>query len=53
MKEYGKDNSDPQEKTEDKKNNKDGKNKIKKPNIIIKNKNHDKKVSVYKLQKYK
>ena len=53
VKEYGKDNSEPQEKTEDKKNNKDGKNKIKKPNIIIKNKNHDKKVSVYKLQKYK
>ena len=53
VKEYGKDNSEPQEKTEDKKNNKDRKNKIKKPNIIIKNKNHDKKVSVYKLQKYK
>ena len=53
VKEYGKDNSEPQEKNEDKKNNKDGKNKIKKPNIIIKNKNHDKKVSVYKLQKYK
>ena len=53
VKEYGKDNSEQQEKTEDKKNNKDGKNKIKKPNIIIKNKNHDKKVSVYKLQKYK
>jgi hypothetical protein len=53
VKEYGKDNSEPQEKTEDKKNNKDGKNKIKKPNIIIKNENHDKKVSVYKLQKYK
>ena len=31
---------------------KDGK-KIKKPNIIIKNKNHDKKVSIHKLQKFK
>ena len=53
VKEYGKDNNEQQEKNDDKKNNKDGKNKIKKPNIIIKNKNHDKKVSVYKLQKYK
>ena len=53
IKEYGKDNNEQQEKNDDKKNNKDGKNKIKKPNIIIKNKNHDKKVSVYKLQKYK
>ena len=53
VKEYGKDNNEQQEKNEEKKNNKDGKNKIKKPNIIIKNKNHDKKVSVYKLQKYK
>jgi len=52
VKEYGKDNNEQQEKNDDKKNNKDGK-KIKKPNIIIKNKNHDKKVSVYKLQKYK
>ena len=32
---------------------KDGKNKIKRPNIIIKNKNHDKKVSIHKLQKLK
>jgi len=53
VKEYGKDNNEQQEKNEEKKNNKDGKNKIKRPNIIIKNKNHDKKVSVYKLQKYK
>ena len=53
VKEYGKDNNEQQEKNDDKKNNKDGKNKIKKPNIIIKNKNHDKKVSIYKLQKYK
>ena len=53
VKEYGKDNNEQQEKNEEKKNNKDGKNKIKRPNIIIKNKNHDKKVSVHKLQKYK
>ena len=40
------------EENEDKKY-KDGKNKIKRPNIIIKNKNHDKKVSIHKLQKFK
>jgi len=42
------------EKDEDNdKKSKNGKNKIKKPNIIIKNKNHDKKVSIHKLQKIK
>ena len=42
-----------QEKPGDKKINKDGKNKIQRPNIIIKNKNHDKKVNIHKLQKFK
>ena len=37
---------------EDKKS-KDGKKVIQRPNIIIKNKNHDKKVSIHKLQKFK
>ena len=41
-----------QEKQNDKKN-KDGKNKMQRPNIIIKNKNHDKKINVYKFQKFK
>ena len=41
------------EKTTDQKNPKDGKSKIHKPNIIIKNKNHDKKVNIHKLQKFK
>ena len=41
-----------QEKQIDKKN-KDGKNKMQRPNIIIKNKNHDKKINVYKFQKFK
>ena len=35
------------------KKNKEGKNKIQRPNIIIKNKNHDKKVNVHKFQKFK
>ena len=35
------------------KKNKDGKNKMQRPNIIIKNKNHDKKINVYKFQKFK
>ena len=44
-----------QEKSVDKKfvMAKDGKSKIHKPNIIIKNKNHDKKVNIHKLQKFK
>ena len=42
-----------QEKPGDKKINKDGKSKIQRPNIIIKNKNHDKKVNIHKLQKFK
>ena len=35
------------------KKNKDGKNKIQKPNIIMKSKNHDKKVNLHRLQKFK
>ena len=41
-----------QQEKQDKKN-KDGKNKIQRPNIIVKNKNHDKKVNIHKFQKLK
>jgi len=37
----------------DKKNNKDGKSKMQRPNIIMKSKNHDKKINLHKLQKFK
>ena len=35
------------------KKNKDGKNRMQKPNIIMKSKNHDKKINLHRLQKYK
>ena len=37
----------------DKKNNKDGKSKMQRPNIIMKTKNHDKKINLHRLQKFK
>ena len=37
----------------DKKNNKDGKSKMQRPNIIMKSKNHDKKINLHRLQKFK
>ena len=55
VKENGKETNSTKEneKPGDKKIHKDGKNKIQKPNIINKTKNHDKKVNLYKLQKFK
>ena len=35
------------------KKNKDGKNKMQRPNIIMKSKNHDKKINLHRLQKFK
>ena len=35
------------------KRNKDGKNKMVRPNIIMKSKNHDKKINLHRLQKFK
>ena len=55
IKEIGKEtnNTKDNEKTGDKKVNKEGKNKIQKPIIINKTKNHDKKVNIIKFQKFK
>ena len=52
VKETGKDNKELLNNDKDKKN-KDGKNKIQRPNIILKSKNHDKKVNLHRLQKFK
>ena len=52
VKDIAKDNKEGINNDKDKKN-KDGKNKIQKPNIIMKSKNHDKKVNLLRLQKFK
>ena len=52
VKDIAKDNKEGINSDKDKKN-KDGKNKIQKPNIIMKSKNHDKKVNLLRLQKFK
>ena len=52
VKDIAKDNKEGINNDKDKKN-KDGKNKIQRPNIIMKTKNHDKKVNLLRLQKFK
>ena len=52
VKDIAKDNKEGINNDKDKKN-KDGKNKIQRPNIIMKSKNHDKKVNLLRLQKFK
>ena len=51
VKEAGKENITKEQ--NEKKSNKEGKSKIQRPNIINKTKNHDKKVNIYKYQKFK
>ena len=52
VKEDDKDNKENQSEKSDKKN-KEGKNKIHRPNIIMKTKNHDKKVNIHRFNKFK
>ena len=52
VKEIEKDNKEEQKEKGDKKN-KEGKNKIQRPNIIMKTKNHDKKVNIHRFNKLK
>ena len=54
VKEEGKDNANKDiQKEKNEKKIRDGKNKIQKPNIIMKSKNHDKKVNIHRLSKFK
>jgi len=54
IKEEGKENNNKDiQKEKNEKKIRDGKNKIQRPMIIMKSKNHDKKVNIHRLSKFK